>query len=52
VTCNIAWLRAEGPDAKRGAGLSFREFDGESRERIAGYILRFQELAADVDFQA
>jgi len=52
VSCNIAWLRAEGPDAKRGAGLSFREFEGEGRERISSYIARFQELAADVDFQA
>jgi hypothetical protein len=52
VSCNIAWLRAEGPDAKRGAGLSFREFHGDSRERISSYILRFEELAADVDFQA
>jgi len=52
VSCNVAWLRAEGPDAKRGAGLSFRGFEGESRERISRYIVRFQELAADVDFQA
>lgn len=52
VSCNIAWLRAEGPGAKRGAGLSFREFEGEGRERISSYIARFQELAADVDFQA
>jgi hypothetical protein len=52
VSCNVAWLRAEGPDAKRGAGLSFREFEGDSRERISSYIARFQELAADVNFQA
>ncbi len=52
VSCRIAWLRSQGPDAKRGAGLSFREFNGESHERISSYIRRFQELAADVDFQA
>jgi Domain of unknown function (DUF4388)/PilZ domain len=52
VTVTVAWLRAEGPDAKRGAGLSFRGFEGESRERISSYIARFEELAADVDFQA
>ncbi len=52
VTVNVAWLRAEGPDAKRGVGLSFRGFEGESRERISSYLARFQELAADVDFQA
>jgi hypothetical protein len=52
VTCSVAWLRSEGPDAKRGAGLSFREFEGESREKISSYLVRFRELAADVDFQA
>jgi hypothetical protein len=52
VSCSVAWLRSEGPDAKRGAGLSFREFEGETRERISSYLERFQELAADVDFQA
>jgi hypothetical protein len=52
VSCTIAWLRAQGPDARRGAGLSFREFEGDSRARISSYILRFQQLAADVDFHA
>ena len=52
VTCTVAWIRAEGLDAKRGAGLSFRGFEGESREKIASYIVRFEQLAADVDFQA
>ena len=52
VTCKVAWLRAEGPDAKRGAGLSFTAYAGESRDRIASYLQRFQELAADLDFQA
>jgi hypothetical protein len=52
VSCNVAWLRAEGPDAKRGAGLSFQGFKGESHERISSYIARFQELAADVNFRA
>jgi hypothetical protein len=52
VNCNVAWIRGEGPDAKRGAGLSFRGFESGSLERITAYIARFQELAADVDFQA
>jgi hypothetical protein len=52
VRCRIAWLRAQGPDAKRGAGLAFQEFEGESRQKISSYIRRFQELASDVDFQA
>jgi hypothetical protein len=52
VSVSVAWLRSQGPDAKRGAGLSFRGFEGESRERITSYIVRFRELAADVDFEA
>jgi hypothetical protein len=52
VTCSVAWIRAEGPDAKRGAGLSFRGFEGDSLEKISSYIARFEQLAADVDFQA
>jgi len=52
LTCSVAWLRSEGPDAKRGAGLSFREFEGESREKISSYLVRFREFAADLDFQA
>jgi Tfp pilus assembly protein PilZ len=52
VICNVAWLRAEGPGAKRGAGLSFRGFESGSLEKISRYISRFEQLAADVDFQA
>ncbi len=52
VRCRIAWLRARGPDAKRGAGLSFEEYEGESREKISSYIRGFRELAADVDRKA
>jgi hypothetical protein len=52
VRCRIAWLRSEGPDAKRGAGLAFEEFEDLSREKIASYLCRFQELAADVHVRA
>ncbi|MGH9320813.1 MAG: DUF4388 domain-containing protein [Vicinamibacteria bacterium] len=52
VTCGIVWLRSEGPDAKRGAGLSFRKFEGDTRDRLLVYLQRFEELVADVDFQA
>jgi hypothetical protein len=52
VSCRIAWLRSEGLDAKRGAGLSFLQMDDGSRNRILSYLSRFQQLAADVDFQA
>ncbi|GMR22840.1 MAG: hypothetical protein BMS9Abin37_1216 [Acidobacteriota bacterium] len=48
----VAWLRSEGPDTRRGVGLSFLELSPESKGRLAAYLERFQELAADVDFQA
>ena len=48
----VAWLRSEGPDTRRGVGLSFLELSPESKERLAAYLERFQELAADVDFKA
>ena len=48
----VAWLRSEGPDTRRGVGLSFLEFSPDSKGRIATYLERFQELAADVDFEA
>lgn len=48
----VAWVRADGPEAKRGTGLSFVEFAGNSKVAIASYLARFQELASDVDFQA
>lgn len=47
----VAWLRSEGPDTRRGVGLSF-ELSSESKGRLAAYLERFQELAADVDFEA
>ncbi len=48
----VAWLRSEGPDTRRGVGLSFLEVSPDSKGRIAAYFERFQELAADVDFEA
>ena len=48
----VAWLRSKGPDARRGVGLSFLELSPESKGRLAAYLERFQELAADVDFEA
>lgn len=47
----VAWLRSEGPDTRRGVGLSF-ELSPESKGRLAAYLERFQELAADMDFEA
>jgi uncharacterized protein (TIGR02266 family) len=48
----VVWLRSEGPETKRGAGLSFRELHQESRARLSTYLERFEALAADVDFEA
>lgn len=48
----VAWLRAEGPDTRKGVGLSFLELSPESKDKLAAYLERFQELAADVDFEA
>jgi hypothetical protein len=48
----VVWLRAEGPETKRGTGLSFRELPEESRARLSTYLERFEALAADVDFEA
>lgn len=48
----VVWLRSEGPDTKRGIGLSFLEFSPDTKGRVAAYLARFKEFAADVDFQA
>ena len=48
----VAWLRSEGPDTRRGVGLSFLELSPESKGRLAAYLERFEELAADVNFEA
>jgi len=47
----VAWLRSEGPDTRRGVGLSFLELSPDSKGRLAAYLKRFQELAADVVFR-
>lgn len=52
VKAKVAWLRSEGPDTKRGVGLSFLEFSPDSLGRLTAYLERFQEFAADVDFEA
>lgn len=48
----VVWLRSQGPDTKRGVGLSFSEFSPGSEKRVSEYLSRFEELAADVDFEA
>jgi Domain of unknown function (DUF4388)/PilZ domain len=52
VSVTVVWIRSEGPDTKRGAGLSFVDFEGDSREQLASYLERFEALAQDVDFEA
>jgi uncharacterized protein (TIGR02266 family) len=49
---SVVWVRADGPDARRGTGLSFVEFSGNGKVALTTYLDRFQELASDVDFQA
>jgi hypothetical protein len=52
VSARVVWLRAENDDPKRGCGLSFVEFEGDSKARLSDYLERFEKLAADVDFEA
>jgi hypothetical protein len=52
ATVKVVWFRDEGPDTRRGIGLSFLEFTPDSKGRVTAYLARFQELAADVDFDA
>lgn len=52
VTAKVVWTRSEGPNTKKGAGLAFQEFTSGGRERVADYLERFRELAADVDFES
>jgi hypothetical protein len=48
----VVWLRSEGANTRRGAGLAFESLAADCKERISTYLRRFQELATDVDFQA
>lgn len=48
----VVWLRSQGPDTKRGVGLSFLAFSPGSQRRVQAYLARFQEFAADVDVEA
>jgi uncharacterized protein (TIGR02266 family) len=41
----VAWVRAEGEAARRGAGLAFIEMTNESRGRLASYLGSYQRLA-------
>jgi hypothetical protein len=52
VSARVVWRRAEGDDPRRGCGLSFVEFEGDSKARLSDYLERFEKLAADVDFEA
>jgi uncharacterized protein (TIGR02266 family) len=52
VSANVVWMRSEGPNTRKGVGLQFQEFASDGRERVATYLERFAELAADVDFEA
>jgi Domain of unknown function (DUF4388)/PilZ domain len=52
VGAKVVWLRSEGVNTKRGAGLAFQSLPGDCEERISTYLRRFQDLASDVEFQS
>jgi hypothetical protein len=52
VETKVVWLRAEGPNVKRGAGLSFRSIEADGRDRIMKYLSQFRDVAEDIDIQA
>jgi Tfp pilus assembly protein PilZ len=52
VSTSVVWIRSDGPNTKKGVGLAFQGFAEEARERVTTYLSRFEELAADVDFEA
>ena len=52
VSAKAVWTRSEGPNTKKGVGLAFQKFALDGKERVEDYLGRFEELAADVDFEA
>ena len=48
----VVWVRSEGPNNRRGAGLSFLELAPQSRGKLASYLERFRETAAEVETEA
>lgn len=44
----VAWVRNEGRGVRKGAGLSFEEMRDGVREKIRGYLDRYQRLADEV----
>lgn len=52
VKAKVVWLRSEGANTRRGAGLAFEALAADCQQWISTYLQRFQDLAADVDFNA
>jgi hypothetical protein len=41
----VAWVRADGSTARRGAGLAFSEMTDDNRGRLLAYLQHYQRLA-------
>ena len=52
VRAKVVWIRSDGPNTKKGAGLAFEPPDADTAAKISGYLKRFEDLATDVDFRA
>ena len=48
----VAWVRSEGANTRRGAGLAFELLAADCKKRMSTYLKLFQELATDVDAKA
>jgi uncharacterized protein (TIGR02266 family) len=52
ANAKVVWVRSEGPNTKKGAGLAFEPLSADTEHRVLAYLQRFQDLAEDVEFQA
>ena len=48
----VVWVRSEGANTRRGAGLAFEALAADCQQRISTYLQQFQKLATDVDSKA
>jgi uncharacterized protein (TIGR02266 family) len=44
----VVWLRSEGPNTKKGAGLAFEPLSAETEHKISAYLQVFQDLVSIV----
>lgn len=48
VKAQAVWEQKDDEDRTIGAGISFVELSDDSREKLRGYLERFEELSADI----